>query len=75
MTDPIKLKLFAAVREIGMAAEFADQAAEAIADGVFNAASDTEIESAESALITAHSLLDEALELMGELTASKEEKP
>ena len=60
----IKMKALAAIREIAMAVEFAEQASEAIEDGAFQKASDTEINSAEAALITACSLCDEIGELL-----------
>ena len=60
----LKAKLFSAVRETSMAAEFADQVREAMEFGAFHPATDSELDSAESALLTAHSLLDEASEML-----------
>lgn len=72
MNDPLsttwlpelKAKLFEAVQETCMAAEFAGQTHEALEFGAFHAGTDSELDSAESALMTARSLIDEASEII-----------
>lgn len=63
LIDQVKLKALAAIRELTMAVDFAEQASDAIEGHAFQA-SDTEIESSEAALFTARSVLDEMAELL-----------
>ena len=65
--EEIKLKALAAVREICMGVEFAEQAHDAIASHAFRPESDSEIESSEASLFTARSLLDELEEGLAKL--------
>ena len=66
--DAIKLKALAAMREITAAVDFAEQASEAMEAHAFLAC-DSEVESAESALLSAALVLDEMTEMLKTATA------
>lgn len=67
--DQLQQHALSATRELMMAVEFAEQARDAIEAGAFQPASDSEIESAESALITVRAQVLEMYERLGEMRA------
>lgn len=67
--DDLQLKAIAATRELMMAVEFAEQARDAIDMEAFNPAVDSEIDSAESALVTVRACVIEMEELLATMKA------
>lgn len=63
----MKLKSVAVIRETMMSIEFSEQAHEAMEAGAFQPASDSELTSAESAIIAARLSLDEMSQLIEDL--------
>lgn len=73
----IQAAALAATRELMMSVEFAEQARASIDAGAFLPASDTEIDSAESALITVRAQIMEMEELLAAMkdNSAKGEQP
>lgn len=64
--DAIKLATLAAIRELTMVVEFAEQANDAIEASVFQPGADIELDSAEGALATATLKLEDLGDLLTE---------